>query len=339
MTRQSKRTGLVVVLMAALVASAAPAFAQESAPAEEAPAEDSSLEQGESSEDGEDGELAPADEEASEEGDESEDSDEDGGSEGEGESTEAADEAASELEDAEESAGAEQDEDDARAEQDSEDEEDPFAEADRLLRSDDEDEEDPFAEPFEPTFGGRVELGWFFTDYERFNNYVLEPNGLEQLDRSGAMHIDLGVEAMVIRGLRVSVVGGASFNTQGDPSVGAWYVGLEPAYAVGDNTWEMAVGLSAMVGSLQLAAGDDEMNTSLTVLRPFFEVSRHFPDAHSAVYLRAGFNQWHVYNPTSSTLNLVADDGGQLDSFWLSDGGFYLAIGGRFGRLTQPDVE
>ncbi|TXD35309.1 hypothetical protein FRC98_15965 [Lujinxingia vulgaris] len=182
-------------------------------------------------------------------------------------------------------------------------------------------------------------MGWFFTDFGRFNEYVLEPNDRAVFDDEGATHIDLAVEVMFIRGLRLSVTGGATFNWASDPSVGAWYIGLEPAYAVGDNTWEMAVGLSAMVGSMQLAVGDDEMNTSLTVLRPFFEVSRHFPDAYSAVYLRAGFNQWHIHNPTSDTLNLEAADGEELDSFWLSDGGFYLAIGGRFGKLTQPEIE
>ena len=359
MTRHSKRTGLMVVMMAALVASAAPAFAQEGASAEETPPVEASTESSESSEASDGGEVAQADEEASEEDeateeeDASEEGEEDDAPAEEGESDESSEEAETQE-------GADEDvaeEDEASAEEGGEDdesaseegadeaaseegeEEDPFAEADRLLGSDEDEEDDPFDEPFEMTWGGRVETGWFFTDFGRFNEYVLEPNGRAVFEGEGASHIDLSVEAMFIRGLRLSVTGGASFNWGSDPSVGAWYIGLEPAYAVGDNTWEMAVGLSAMVGSLQLAIGEDEMNTSLTVLRPFFEVSRHFPDASSAVYLRAGFNQWHIYNATSDTLNLEAADGGELDSFWLSDGGFYLAIGGRFGKLTQPEIE
>ena len=373
MTRHSKRTGLMVVMMAALVASAAPAFAQEGASAEEAPAAEASTESADSSETSDGGEVAQADEETSEEGeateeeDASEEGEEDDAPAEEGESDEPSEEAETEegadeasSEDAETQEGADEDvaeEDEAGAEEGGEDDEsaseegtdeaaaeegegeDPFAEADRLLSSDEDEEDDPFDEPFEMTWGGRVETGWFFTDFGRFNEYVLEPNGRAVFEGGGASHIDLSVEAMFIRGLRLSVTGGASFNWGSDPSVGAWYIGLEPAYAVGDNTWEMAVGLSAMVGSLQLAVGEDEMNTSLTVLRPFFEVSRHFPDASSAVYLRAGFNQWHIYNATSDTLNLEAADGGELDSFWLSDGGFYLAIGGRFGKLTQPEIE
>ncbi|RDV37982.1 hypothetical protein DV096_09205 [Bradymonadaceae bacterium TMQ3] len=354
----------MVVMMAALVASAAPALAQESAAAEETPGAEASSESAESSDASEEGEVAQAEGESSDEGEASEEegASEEDDAEGEGTTTEddesqsgeeGSEEASSEedasQEDAEEEGSEEEVGEDADSkettdegeeDESGEDEgEDPFAEADRLLGSEGEEDDDPFDEPFEMTWGGRVEAGWFFTDFGRFNEYVLEPNGRAAFDDGGATHIDLAVEAMFIRGLRLSVTGGASFNWGGEPSVGAWYIGLEPAYAVGDNTWEMAVGLSAMVGSLQLAVGEDEMNTSLTVLRPFFEVSRHFPDASSAVYLRAGFNQWHIYNPTSDTLNLEAADGGELDSFWLSDGGFYLAIGGRFGKLTQPEIE
>ncbi|RAL24950.1 hypothetical protein DL240_01700 [Lujinxingia litoralis] len=334
MTRGYTYNGLLVALMLALVASAAPAVAQEDASAGENSPESTELAQEESSEDAAtEGDQADADaEDGEEEADEEAIEDEQAEADAEEEATE--DEQA-EADAEEEATDDEQAE--ADAEEEDEEKEDPFAEADKLLGVSEDDEDVDFDGPFETTVGGRLELGLFFTDYERLNDYVLAPNNQELIDGNVAQHIDLAIEAMVVRNLRVSVLGGAAFNYQGDPSVSSWYVGLEPAYAVGNRTWEMAVGLSAMFGGQQLSVGEHEMDTSLTVLRPFFEVSRHFPDAYSAVYLRAGFNQWHVYNPRSETLDLEIQRGEELDSFWLSDGGFYLAIGGRFGKLVQPE--
>lgn len=193
---------------------------------------------------------------------------------------------------------------------------------------------------YEPTFGVGVDLGFFFTDMGRFNSYILEPNQSDLFDVHGSQHIDLVVESKVFENFRLSLFGGVTTPWVREPSLLGWYVGLEPAYVAGDDTWEMAVGVSAGVGSLGIKTSDaEEMKASLTVLRPFLEVRRLF-DTRAAIYLRGGFNQWYLRNPRSDDLDLTAPGARrELAGVDLATGGIYLALGARFGTLYRPVAE
>ena len=199
--------------------------------------------------------------------------------------------------------------------------------------SDNGESEDEEEDRFSPTFGFGVETGYFFSDLARFNTQVLVPNDTDTFSALGTQHIDLVLESIFIENIRMSVLGGMTFAWQSEPSLSGWYVGLEPAYVAGDNEWEMAVGVSAAVGSLRVTtAEDDQLNTSLTMLRPFLEVRRHLTDG-SAAYVRGGFNQWYPRNPRSEDLDLINPQGRELSTVDLATGGVYLAVGVRFGSL------
>ncbi len=195
--------------------------------------------------------------------------------------------------------------------------------------ADDEDEE-----PFSPSFGFGVETGYFFSDLARFNTYILEANDEATFDVLGTQHIDLAAESEVLENLRISILGGATFAWQTDPSLFGWYVGLEPAYVVGDEEWGLAIGLSGAIGGLRISVGDDaEAAMSVALLRPFVEARRYFTES-TAGYLRLGFNQWYPNNIRSETLDLESDRGdAPLETVDLATGGVYVAAGARFGAL------
>lgn len=220
-------------------------------------------------------------------------------------------------------------------EPDETDEDDEAEEADG--DSDEAEEEDEEAdeddEPFSPTVALGLETGFFFSDMARFNDYVLEPNDQDTLDVLGAQHLDLVAESEVLEHLRVSILGGMTFGWQGEPSLFGWYIGLEPAYTVGDDEWSMALGASAGIGGLRISADDEQARMSLVMLRPFLEVRRQFSE-NLAGYLRGGFNQWYPGNARSDTWELEAPTGAQeLGVQHLSTGGPFIATGFRFGAL------
>lgn len=216
-------------------------------------------------------------------------------------------------------------------EEEEEDEEDEQEVAEE--EEEDEDEEEEEEEPFAPTFAAGAETGIFFTDLARFNDYILEPNDREQFDILGTQHIDLVAESEVFENIRMSILGGATFSWQSDPSLFGWYVGVEPAYVAGDERWEMAIGISGSVGGMRIRVDDDQVAMSLVTLRPFFE-GRHKFNEQAAGYIRIGFNQWYPRNPRSETLDLESPRGdGELTTVDLSTGGLYVAAGARFGAL------
>ncbi len=256
---------------------------------------------------------------------------------------EAAEEEAEEAGAAEEAEEADAEEFEEEVEEEVEDEDgDVWGDVDAALQDVDDAEEGAEAtiieKPFAPTFAGGVEVGYFFTDLERFNSYILEDDN-ESFDVSGTYHVDLVAESRVLENLRVSVLGGVLFAAQSDPSLFGWYVGAEPAYVARDGAWEMALGMGVGLGSMNITAempdgNDAEMDSSLVMLRPFLEVRRHMNE-HRAFYGRVGFNQWYPRSPESDEFNL--DDGPTgrpVGTPELETGNLYVALGSRFGSLS-----
>lgn len=287
--------------------------------------------------------VEQADEEAGQEVDESEQADEesDDAEEDEQPIDELEDEQpADELEDADEQEPWDEPEPQADEEVIDEDEEEQQEQEEDEEDADEDEEEDE--EPFAPTFGFGVDTGFFFSDLERFNEYILEPNDHGTLDVLGTQHIDLVVESEVLENLRISMLGGATFSWQRDPSAFGWYVGLEPAYAVGDDEWGMALGVSGAIGGLRLGADDEEVRMSLAMLRPFVEGRRYFSE-NVAAHLRVGFNHWWPGNPRSEQMDLDTAPGAtELGTVQLQTGGLFIAAGARFGALQglgEPEEE
>jgi len=225
----------------------------------------------------------------------------------------------------------EAEEDDADEGEEGDGESDDADDADEGEDGDDEADEDD--EPFSPTVAFGLETGFFFSDMARFDDYVLEPNDQDALDALGAQHLDLAAESEVLEHLRVSILGGMTFGWQGDPSLFGWYIGLEPAYTVGDDEWSMALGASAGIGGLRISADDEQARMSLVMLRPFLEVRRQFSE-NLAAYLRGGFNQWYPGSARSDDWDLEAPTGAQeLEVQHLATGGPFIATGFRFGAL------
>ncbi len=235
----------------------------------------------------------------------------------------------------------EQQEDEPVDQPDEQEDEDPWDDVDpdepeveeEEVDEDEEEEDEEDEEPFVPTFGAGVETGFFFTGMDRFDSYILEPNDHDTLDVLGAQHVELSIESEVLENLRISMFGGATFTWQQDPSMSGWYVGLEPAYVVGDDEWGMAIGVAGGIGGMGLNVDDEEVRMSLALLRPFVEARRYFTD-NAAAYLRVGMNHWWPGNPRSEEMDLDTAPGDrELGTVQLQTGGVYLSAGARFGAL------
>ncbi len=208
--------------------------------------------------------------------------------------------------------------------------------ADLLDEEEDEEEVDE-ERPFSPTLAIGLETGYFFTDLARFNEYLLVPNDADPFSVISTQHVDLVVESEVVENLRLSILGGMTFAWQDDPSLFGWYVGLEPAFVAGDDVWQMAIGSTVGVGGLRVTAGEDQVATSVTVLRPFLEVRRSVADM-TGLYVRAGFNQWFPRNPRSETFDVSHPSiDRDLAAPELGTGGLYISAGFRFGALQGLD--
>ncbi len=190
---------------------------------------------------------------------------------------------------------------------------------------------------FKRSFGAGVELGLFFTPFERWNNELLSRNGVAEFDTDVALNVDLAVEFSPIEGGRFAVFGGWQSPGTAEPTLNAIYLGLEPAFAFRKSRWELAVGSGFGIGRLDMALDNGAgLQSSLVLLRPFIE-ARTYAAKFAAVYARFGFNYWHVYDEELTGLMPenrpdVIDNG----SSNLNEGGAYFAIGTRFGKYPEP---
>ena len=150
------------------------------------------------------------------------------------------------------------------------------------------------------SFGGGIDIGLWFNDYERWQScpdegfcYLLGTNDLTP-DKSTTFNFDLAIEASLLEGTRLSIFGGLQSPLSSGPAIQALYIGFEPAFAFRRDMWEIALGIGIGFGGAKLEYDSGEtMNANLTVLRPFIELRRYL-NTWSAVYGRFGFNEWIV---------------------------------------------
>lgn len=193
---------------------------------------------------------------------------------------------------------------------------------------------------WKPSWGAGLELGYFFTELERWNTYLIEPSDAELIDTIGIFNFDAAVEAAFIENTRLTLFGGYASPLTDEPSIGALYIGLEPAFTFRRDMWEMALGMGAGLGSVEVTYGDDngaserELDAGVVLLRPFLEVRRYLNE-WAAVYGRVGFETWLPFEPETEGLTFRQLDGDPEDEEALDEGGPRLAIGVRFGSYPK----
>lgn len=185
------------------------------------------------------------------------------------------------------------------------------------------------------SFGGGVEFGLFFTDFGRWNTQLIEPNNVKTFDTTVAPNLDLALEFSPVEGGRFTLFGGIQGPFGGDPSLSARYIGLEPAFAFREGKWELALGLAAGFGSLNMELESGQtLDAGMVLMRPFIE-ARSYASDWMAAYLRVGFNYWHVYDVELSGLQFDSTIG-DVDDANLNEGALYMSIGLRFGSYPDP---
>ncbi|TDP76455.1 OmpA family protein [Bradymonas sediminis] len=186
---------------------------------------------------------------------------------------------------------------------------------------------------WKPSWGAGVEAGVFFNGLERWNANLLD--GQREFDTNALYHFDAAVEASLLEGTRLSVFGGYTTPFVDNPSFGAWYIGVEPAFAFRRDMWEMAIGMGVAMGQAGVSVDPDmSADTSLVLLRPFLEVRRYL-GTNAAVYLRGGFNQFLPYDVETDGLTFGTNIQSNTSSDELNEGGPYLALGLRFGSYPE----
>jgi outer membrane protein OmpA-like peptidoglycan-associated protein len=192
---------------------------------------------------------------------------------------------------------------------------------------------------FKLAYGGGLEVGAFFNGLERWNAQILEETGLPTFDTDASLNLDLALEVYPVESLRLSLFGGIQGPLSGSPApwARAVYVGIEPAFAARRGPWEVALGVGAGVGGLNVGVEDTgEISAGLVMLRPFVEVRNYLNDS-LGVYGRFGFNYWATHS--LDVEGFEESTRFQIDELFssnLNEGGFYVALGVRFGNYPEP---
>lgn len=185
------------------------------------------------------------------------------------------------------------------------------------------------------SWGIGVELGFFPTPLDRWDEYLLKVNDQPTLDTAGAWHADFSAEAAYLEGVRLEIFGGVATPFHGDPSLLAVYGGVAPGFTVRRDAWEMALGGQVGVGVVDLELDEGaSADAGLVVVRPFVEVRRHLSE-RVAVYGRGGFSAWVPFNVSTDGLffGFSPADPGEADD--LQEGGVFFALGARFGDFPE----
>jgi outer membrane protein OmpA-like peptidoglycan-associated protein len=240
------------------------------------------------------------------------------------------------TEDAEKDAEDESESDEADDEEDDDGEEDD---------EDEDDETEHGSYEWKPSYGFGVEAGVFVTRMERWNRYLLTVNEESEFDTSGIWHFDFAAEGSFFEGTRFGLFGGVASPFHDNPSLLAFYGGVEPAFAFRRDFWEMALGTQVGLGAAQLQVGDDgpSASTGLVVVRPFLEI-RRYVNEQLAVYLRGGFSGWMPFNVETDGLFFGETANNPSSGRDLQQGGVYFALGTRFGSYPEhvksvPDTD
>lgn len=184
------------------------------------------------------------------------------------------------------------------------------------------------------SWGFGLEAGFWFMEMDRWNGQIIEPNNETPFDQAGNFHFDLAAEWSFLENTRLGLFGGIQTPFGDDPSLMAYYVGLEPAFAFRRDMWEVALGAGVGFGGVgsEFESGNS-IDASLVLVRPFIEVRRYL-NTWMGVYGRFGFNQWLISDPELEGLDFtIANDPGStgVNPDNLNEGGAYLALGLRFG--------
>ncbi len=198
---------------------------------------------------------------------------------------------------------------------------------------------------FKPSYGGGIELGYFFNDLGRWNTHLLKPNNVATFDVSGLGAIEGAFEVSPVENLRVSALLAYQTTLGGDPSLSAIFGGLEPMLTARRGSVEIGVGISLGGGgaSLSLDSGE-EGTTPFFLARPVIE-GRYYLNEMSALYLRLAFEYWLTGDFESDDLtNRDATVTRPHSEDTLSSGNAYIALGVRFGKYPEhlkvvPDTD
>jgi hypothetical protein len=197
---------------------------------------------------------------------------------------------------------------------------------------------------YKRSYGAGIEYGGFFSGLDRWNQNVLEPNNGPTLGANALSSITLAVEASFLENTRLTAFAGFDSPFSSNPSIGAIYGGLEPAFAFRSDMWELAIGLGVGVGKVNLDTdGSGSFESGVVTLRPAIEVRRYFGEI-AAVYARVGFNQWLPFNPEGDGLSIDTGNQQNAGPNVLNEGSAFLSIGARIGHYpkhtkTVPDTD
>jgi OmpA-OmpF porin, OOP family len=188
---------------------------------------------------------------------------------------------------------------------------------------------------WKPSWGGGLEVGFFFTDLERLNKHLLVPSGARGFDTDVALNLDLALEISPFEISRFTLFGGVQSPITDNPNVTAIYVGVEPAFAFRKDMWEVAIGVGVGLGSADIESDTGSATGDLLLMRPFIE-GRRYLSTFMASYLRVGFNYWHFYGVEESGLQLEqAPVLNEPNTSLLDEGGLYVSLGIRFGSYPE----
>ncbi len=185
------------------------------------------------------------------------------------------------------------------------------------------------------SYGVGLEYGQFYTGLDRWNDYLLSPNGEETFDGAPLHSFELAGEISPFEGARFTAFAGLETPIGSSPSILSVYGGLEPAFVFRRGPWALGFGVAVSAGTVQLDAGSNSFSAGLVTLRPNVELRRYFSES-LAGYANIGFKQWLPFNADTSDLTIqrpLAPGGGSVQDLY--EGSFHASVGVRFGHYPE----
>lgn len=185
------------------------------------------------------------------------------------------------------------------------------------------------------SYGVGLEYGQFYTGLDRWNDYLLSPNGAETFNGAPLHSFELAGEISPFEGALFTAFAGLETPLGSTPSIFSAYGGLEPAFAFRRGPWALGFGVAVSAGTVQLDTGSNSFSAGLVTLRPNVELRRYFNESLAA-YANIGFKQWLPFNADTSDLNIqrpLAPGGGSVQDLY--EGSLHASVGFRFGHYPE----